>query len=203
MGSSDDNLIIRAVGGDGGALARLLQREGPEVQRGLSGGIPARWRSVLSVEDVMQETYIDAFLDIRRFVPRTDGSFRAWLRTLARHNLDQALEKLGAEKRGGTWRRIQPDGGEDSLLKFHELLRGDGSTPSRRASRKEACVRLRKAIKKLPPDYRRVVEMYDLEGRPADEVAAALSLSPGAVFMRRKRAHRRLKEIMGRRSRYM
>jgi DNA-directed RNA polymerase specialized sigma24 family protein len=45
--------------------------------------------------------------------------------------------------------------------------------------------------------------MYDLEGRPVQEVAQALGRSPGAVYMLRARAHRRLSEIMGTASRYV
>ena len=53
------------------------------------------------------------------------------------------------------------------------------------------------ALGALPPDYEKVVRMYDLEGKPVREVAAALKRSEGAVWMLRARAHERLKEIMG------
>jgi DNA-directed RNA polymerase specialized sigma24 family protein len=59
------------------------------------------------------------------------------------------------------------------------------------------------AIGKLPDVYRQVVEMYDLKGHSADEVATALGRTQGAMFMVRKRAHRLLAELMGAPSRFL
>ena len=43
--------------------------------------------------------------------------------------------------------------------------------------------------------------MYDLMGKPVAEVAAALGRSEGAVYLLRVRAHRRLADILGAKSR--
>ncbi len=77
-----------------------------------------------------------------------------------------------------------------------------GTTPSRHAARGEAHTALERAIAQLPEAYERVVRMYDLECRPAEEVAEALQRSVGAVFMLRARAHERLHEVMGDTSKY-
>ncbi len=42
--------------------------------------------------------------------------------------------------------------------------------------------------------------MYDLEGRSVEDVAGALGRTPGAAYMLRARAHRWLREILGRSS---
>jgi DNA-directed RNA polymerase specialized sigma24 family protein len=39
--------------------------------------------------------------------------------------------------------------------------------------------------------------MFDLEGRPVQQIASALQRSEGAVYMLRARAHDRLREILG------
>lgn len=203
MSTSETNLLDLAVGGDSDALARLLEQDGPEVRRRLTGEIPARWQAVLSADDVMQETYIDAFLDVSHFHPRGAGSFLAWLTTLAKRNLLDALRMLEAEKRGRGARRIEARSAAQSLLALHEQLGCTRSTPSGHAARNEARACLRQAIERLPPGYRRVVEMYDLEGLPVGDVAVALQRSPGAVFMLRSRAHRCLLEAMGTASLYL
>ena len=76
------------------------------------------------------------------------------------------------------------------------------TTPSQDAARKEALSALERVIQHLPPVYRQVVEMYDLGGHCVEEVAAAVQRSPGAVFMIRARAHRKLREMMGSTSMY-
>lgn len=203
MSSSGDNLLEQAVRGDRTALGQLLEQEGSILRQRLSGEIPARWQSVLSADDVMQQTYIDAFLGIRRFAVQGGEVFTAWLTTIAKRNLLDAVQMLEADKRGGDRHRVQPGADDDSYLALYELLGSARSTPSKHAARVEARRCLEEAILQLPPAYREVVRMYDLEGRPVEEVAAVLNRSPGAVFMLRARAHRRLKESMGTASRYL
>ena len=203
MTFAESSLLERAAGGDQDALEQLLQRDGPLVRGHLAGEIATRWQSVLSIDDVMQQTYIDAFLDVGRFEPRGDGSFAAWLTTLARRNLLDAIRMLDAEKRGGRHASGGPRSAEESLAVLSGMLGHAQSTPSRHAARNEARASLRKAIEQLPDTYRKVVQMYDLEGRPIEEVAEALKRRPGAVFMLRSRAHRYLRRTMGTASLYL
>ncbi len=145
----------------------------------------------------MQQTCADAFLDISRFIPQGEGSFARWLATLADRNLLDALRMLEADKRGGARRRIEPVAGDDSLVALYELVTATTTSPSRLAARNEAKAAIEKAVQQLPETYRHAVVMYDLQDRPIQEVAEALKRSPGAVFMLRARAHRRLAELMG------
>jgi RNA polymerase sigma-70 factor, ECF subfamily len=197
MASSGDDLLPPASSGDTRALRKLLEEHAPAVRKWLAGKIPHRWQSVLSVDDVMQQTYTDAFLDIKGFVLVGGDSFGAWLMKLAQCNLVDALRMLEAEKRGEGRRPITPPNSDDSCMSLYESLMATSSTPSRQAARDEALAALNAALEQLPDDYRHVVQMYDLEGRPVEEVARVLQRSPGAVFMIRKRAHCRLRRIIG------
>ncbi len=191
-----DPRVLLAIQGDREALGALLTECGPAVARQFANALPEKWRSVLSVDDLMQETYTDAHLDIGNFVPRLDGSFAAWLSKLARNNLYSAMEMLGRQKRGGAFHRmrlIDPDHSAVSLL---DTLGGSATTPSERAARNEAVRRLHHAVEELPSEYRTVVRLYDLEGKTAEEVATALNRSSGAMFMLRARAHRVLRESL-------
>ena len=203
MGASENELVARAVGGDESALTELLKQHGPVARQSLSKSIPRRWQSVLSADDVMQQAYTAAFCGIGRFAPRGEGAFGAWLATLAKRNLIDAIRGLEADKRGGSRQRIEPGGSDESFVGLFERLGGTATSPSRQAARKEARVCLGQALESLPETYRTLVQMYDLEGRPVQEVAQTLGRSPGAVYMLRARAHRRLSEIMGTASRYV
>src|SRR5262245_5710378 len=85
-------LLHRAVGGDEDALTKLLAEHGPRVERTLS--IARQWRSVLEPADVMQVTYLEAFLQIPRFDLRRSEPFEAWLGRIATNNLRDALRGL-------------------------------------------------------------------------------------------------------------
>lgn len=203
MNTMDEDLVARAAGGDRDALCLLLEEHGTGVRKALAGAIPKRWQSMLSIDDVMQETYTDAFLDVSDFVPRGKGSFQRWLATIAKHNLLNAIQMLEAEKRGGNRRRISSEPREDSYVSLFERLGGTTTTPSRHLARREAHTALRYAIEQLPEDYRRAVQLYDLEGRPIEELSSVLKRRPGAVFMLRARAHRALRRLLGAPSKYL
>jgi len=202
MEAPTDNLLCRAARGDQGALVALLERHGPSARRSLAGQVPKRWRSVLSEDDVMQQTFADAVGHICEFESENESAFAHWLTTIAKRTLLNAIKMLEAEKRGGTRKRLEQPASEESFVALWELLATTGSTPSMCVARREAQGALASAIEQLPEAYARVVQMYDLEGWPVHEVARALQRSPGAVFMLRARAHQRLHEIMGRTSEF-
>lgn len=196
-------LLGNAVGGDEQALTTLLEKHAPELRRRLAGAIPKRWQSLLSEDDVLQQTFVDAFRDIGRFVGDEGQAFEAWLHTLAKRNMLDGIKMLEADKRGGDRKRIERGSREESMVALYEVLGGTITTPSRKAARQEAGDALKKALESLPSSYRQVIELYDLEGRPIEEVAAALKRSSGATYMLRSRAHRLLCEVMGTESKYL
>lgn len=197
MSEADDQLlIVRAVAGDEDALAELLRAHGPAVRAQISQSIGARWQSVLDADDVMQVTYLEAFLRIERFQPRGESSFQAWLAQIARNNLRDAVDELSRMKRPQPQDRVVA-AGDDSAAALIERLGCTSTTPSRHAGRGEIAAAVGAAVARLPEDYATVVRLYDLEGRSAAEVASALGRSEGAVFMLRARAHDRLREAFG------
>lgn len=189
-------LVRAAVGGDHAALSELLARFGPPIEARLD--IHRRWRGLLEPGDVMQVTYLEAFLAIGSFQPTTPEQFPAWLRRLAEHNLGDAVRALGRRKRSppaptlttAAWATADS---RDVLL---ETLVATSSTPSRVLRRDEAHARLDAAIRRLPPDYATVIEAHDLRGCSIDAVAAQLGRSVGAVHMLRARALQRLADLL-------
>jgi RNA polymerase sigma-70 factor (ECF subfamily) len=196
LATTQDPLLATALSGDSKALADVLMRDGPIARAALRDAIAAKWQSILSMDDVMQQAYAEAVINIHRFEFRGQGSFAAWLTQLARCTLLDAIRMLEADKRGGNRGRIQPSR-DDSCANLFDMLCQTMGTPSRYAARHEAAAAIIHAVDQLPPPQKQVVEMYDLQGRPVAEVAAALGRSEGAVYLLRVRAHRRLAELMG------
>lgn len=199
-GQDEASLVAAAVAGDASALAGLLRLHGPRLREQLS--IDRRWRSILEVDDILQVTYLEAFLKITSFVAGGAGSFHAWLRRIAENNLRDAIKGLEAQKRPPPAVAQRKSGHEESTVELFELLGVYSSTPSRAAAIGEMSVALRSALKALPRDYAEVIRAYDLEGLAIAEVAARMGRSVGAVHMLRARAHDRLRELLGPSSNY-
>jgi RNA polymerase sigma-70 factor (subfamily 1) len=185
--------LIRAVGGDRDALGKLLGDFGPEIEAALH--ISAGWRGQIETADVMQITYLEAFLHICRFDPDRSEAFPAWLRRMAENNLRDAIRGLEAKKNPPPRMQLDAHGADTTMALFDVLTAGTG-TPSRAARREEVAERLRGALRRLPADYSKAIQLYDLEGKTVEEVAEAMGRSAGAVHMLRMRGHDRLKELL-------
>lgn len=201
MADAGPSLIHKAVAGDTEALAALLREHGPMVENALV--IDKIWQNVLEPADVMQVTYLEAFLRIRSFDPNGSAAFPTWLRHVAENNLRDAIRGLSRQKQPPPQNRITAANHEDSMVGLYDVLSDGTSTPSRQIGRREVCSLLEGAIANLPDDYARVIRLYDIDGRPIAEVAQSLGRSPGAVHMLRARAHDQLRVALGTASQFL
>ncbi len=202
MSEADGEKLERAINGDTAALGELLETHGPEVRGTVAASLSSVWRSSLDADDVMQVTYLEAFLRIRQFSPKGPNSFVAWLQRIAQNNLRDAVRELERVKRPDPRRRAEMPQGDESYFALLDVVGLTTSTPSRQAARGEAATAIEQAVRTLPDDYAQVIRQCDLNGFPVTEVAQTLGRSVGAVHMLRARAHERLREKLGTESRY-
>lgn len=194
MIDSEDELVNRAIGGDMSALTTLLEQNCEAVRAMLS--IDQKWASVLDPDDVLQVTFLEAFLQIGKFTAEDSGAFLGWLNRIAQNNLRDAVRELSAVKRSPLGQRIGAGGHQDSESILLANLGITTTTPSRSAASSEVRAAINNAIALLPPDYGTVVRLYDLEGKSIGDVAAAMGRTTGAVHMLRTRAHEHLRGIL-------
>ncbi len=194
---SELELIPNAIRGDRDALAELLNRYGDIVAAHLRGDINPQWRSVLDIDDVMQVTFVEAFLQISRFGGSDGSSFVSWLRRIAKNNLRDAIRALKCEKRPQPGNRVHSPAGQDSCVTLIEQIAGSTITISGKAGIREMTALLNEALRKLPSDYEIVLRLYDLEGLTGPEVADRMGRRRGAIHMLRARALVRLGELVG------
>jgi len=193
MDQDEQAVVDRAVSGDEDALANLLHEVAPQLRSKLGATMSSKWSSVLDVDDVLQVTYLEAFLRISSFQYKGRGSFAGWVSRIAENNLRDAIRELERLKRPQPQDRVVRSGDESSFA----LLEGLGftmTTPSRHAAHAEVQRAIADALSRIPDDYAEVVRFYDLEGMTAAEVGAKINRSPGAVYMLRSRALDRLRE---------
>ena len=200
MPVSDVEQLEQAVQGDADALMALLRQFGPTIRRRLD--INQAWRSKLDAADVMQVTYLEAFLRIGQLKTRDSKVFAAWLTRIAENNLRDAVRQFQRLKRPDPRRQVRSPGSDESQTALLEQIGCLSTTASRQAATKESKALLLQAVARLPETYQSVVRLYDLEGQTPQEVARALGRSVGAVHMLRARAHDRLRELLGSESRF-
>jgi RNA polymerase sigma-70 factor (ECF subfamily) len=197
-------LIEGAVAGDRTALERLLILEFGAVQRHITQQLPDWLRGAVSVEDLLQDTFAQAFRDIGQFDFRSERSLRSWLCTIADHRLQDLIRRLRRKKRGGgrvpTRLRVEAD--RSSLVDLATLLSDRGDSPSQAAARGEVVQAVHVGLASLPEDQREAVRRRYLERQDYLAAAKAMDRSPEAVRSLVYRAKHSLRDFMGRSSRW-
>lgn len=192
--NADDEVVARAVAGDASALEELLGRRGGAVAARLS--IDPRWRRAVSTEDVMQVTYLEAFLRIRTLADATAHGFDGWLTRIARNNLTDAIRALQRAKRPESRGRLTSGPEGETSRTLLARLGQEGPSAATSLGEREAIALMMDAIERLPATYAGAVRALDLEERSVAAYAEEIGRSAGAVHMLRARAHARLRDLL-------
>ena len=161
---------------NGGPFARLLESLRPDLVR--FAFWLARDRSV--AEDVVQETLIRAWKS--RAELKDSAATRPWLLTIVRREHARLYER----------KRLPTVDVDDAEVQADPALRtGDSSTAD------AGLDDLRRAILRLPDEYREPLVMQVLGGLTTQEIGKELGLTQAAVLTRLFRARNKLREIYG------
>lgn len=171
---SDFDLLDAWRAGDGKAGNELFRRHFDAVCRFFRNKVGD------GVEDLIQKTFLACVRSRDAF--RKQGSFRAYLFTIARHELYHYLQKRAREEK-----RIDPDA--QSVAHF-------GPGPSTVAARRAEQRLLLDALRKLPLNLQIALELYYWEDMSASELAAVLDLPEGTVRTRLRRARQLLEQSL-------
>lgn len=175
-------------------LQEILLARADGLRSYIDRKIPARHRSLLSADDVLQEVWIAA----HQAAPVDVRDKDRWLTALANSKLIDALRALRALKRGGGKAAIRdapsPSSSVDGLL---ARICGDLPTPSRELSIQEARNAAQVAIAGLKAETRDAVAMRYAQGLSHDVIAERMGKSKPAVNSLLFRGLRELRERMG------
>jgi RNA polymerase sigma-70 factor (ECF subfamily) len=146
--------------------------------------------------DLVQETFLEAQKDFARFHGCSEEEVRAWLRQLLLHNLANFVRRYRATAKRQLGREVEVDAGGSSAGRGGKLP-ADVLSPSGLAMAHEQAEALRRALERLPEDYRQVILLRYQEQRPFEEIARLMHRSSSAVRTLWSRAIRRLRQEMG------
>jgi RNA polymerase sigma factor (sigma-70 family) len=143
----------------------------------------ARWltRNQQNAEDVVQEAYLRAF----RFFPGfRGGDARAWLMKIVRNTCY-------------TW--LHANGPLQEAAEFDENLYPPDShvpNPEEVVLQNDNSSLVRKALQELPPRFREVLILRELEGMSYREIAEITGMPAGTVMSSLSRARDSLREVL-------
>src|SRR5438876_7034494 len=109
---SEDELAGLAVQGDESALIELLDQVSVRLHAEIARDIGPRYRGLVDADDIVQVTFMEAFLRMRSFIYAGPGSFLTWLRRIAQNNLRDAIKELERDRRPPPGKRIREPVGE-------------------------------------------------------------------------------------------
>jgi len=141
----------------------------------------ARWllRNRIDAQDVAQEAMLRAFRFFRGF---NGGDARAWLLQIVRNTCFTWLEK----HRSG-----------DLMTEFDEEIHLQPSlSPESQAIASDNRERLTRALEDLPPRFREILVLRELEGCSYKEIATITSMPIGTVMSSLARARQRLQRTL-------
>lgn len=191
-----DRVLPAARDGSSEALGQILQAYRPYLLAIAAEEMDVALQAKGGASDVVQETFLEAVRDFSHFHGVSSEQLRAWLRCLLVHR----LAKRGRHFRKSRKRKIDrecrlqellPDGAEDLPLFALD------PTPSENVLDQEQMERLRRAIERLPADYRRVVQLRYQEGLPFEAVGERMGRTATAARLLWRRALERIKHVLG------
>lgn len=181
----DLELVRRILAGERRAFEPLVRRHERRVYRVALAilGNPE------DAEEAMQDTFIRAFRHLDQF--RHESLFSSWLTRIA---VNEARRKHSARNNMSPLPDSQ--GGEDSFTpsRLHAW-----ENPENLYGRQELRSIIEDAIHSLPPIYREVFVLRDLEGMSGGEAADVLGIAVPALKSRLLRARLMMRESLARR----
>lgn len=185
MPSPDDHpdvLLARLRQGDGSALGPLLEIYRNYLSLFARVQIGDRMRAKVDVEDLVQETFMEAHRGIVAFRGATVGEFLAWLRRIVVAVLANQIRRYyGTKRRDVRLEQSLAAAADASWCKIDGGLVDPGTSPSQHASKREQGVLLADALAALPGDYREVIILRQLEDLPFPEVARRMGRTVDSV----------------------
>jgi len=172
---SEQELISRAKAGDTRAFEELMRRnQGKIYNLGMK-----LLRNREDAADLLQETFIKAYESLPKFEEKS--SFSTWIYRIA---VNFALMKLRRDRR----RKVSFDElKEAEAISDRKTILNWASSPQAHLKNTELRAIIDDAIASLPPKYRTVFLLHDIEDVPIARVGEILSLSVPAV---KSRVHR-------------
>lgn len=178
----EGELVSRVLGGETQAYHALIRPYEQKVFRMLKMML----RNDADAEDASQETFLKAYRNLGKL--RDSGRFGPWLMQIAVNTARVRIRDRHRDQQ----EPLEGEAGSDSDAPRQFADWSD--LPSEALEKKEFRRAVAAAMESLPPHYREVIVLADVEGMPAAEICQTLDLTLDTVKMRLHRARMRIQE---------
>ena len=173
-------IVRKVLGGDANAFETLVL----EYEKNVYNIALRMTGNSEDAADMTQEAFIKAYNSLQSF--RGDSKFSVWLYRIVSN---VCLDFLRSKNRRPTVSlSVEDDDGEDAQLDVAD----ESQSPELLLDRKLTRESVRRGLDSLPPDYRQILLLREIQGLSYDEIAQALGLEVGTVKSRIFRARKRL-----------
>lgn len=173
-------IVRKVLGGDANAFETLVL----EYEKNVYNIALRMTGNSEDAADMTQEAFIKAYNSLQSF--RGDSKFSVWLYRIVSN---VCLDFLRSKNRRPTVSlSVEDDDGEDAQLDVAD----ESQSPEHLLDRKLTRESVRRGLDSLPPDYRQILLLREIQGLSYDEIAQALGLEVGTVKSRIFRARKRL-----------
>ncbi len=175
-------LLANAKSGNQDSLLELVLQYQSPLASFVEKQLGQHLANVMSEEDVLQETFVQALKSIVNFHGTNQLGFVAWLKAIATNRIRDAARKAASVKRGGGMNQvINREQTETRAFDLINELSGDGYTPSFFAARHEAVNALNAALVVLPEEQREAIRLHCFEKFTLDQTAKQMNRSKDSV----------------------
>lgn len=173
-------IVRKVLQGDVNAFEKLVT----EYEKGVYAIAQRMTANPEDAADMTQETFIKAYNSLQSF--RGDSKFSVWLYRIASN---VCLDFLRSRSRKPTVSlSVEDDEGEETELDVAD----ESQSPELLLERGLTRDAVRRGLQALPPDYRQILLLREIQGLSYEEIADALRIEVGTVKSRIFRARKRL-----------
>jgi RNA polymerase sigma-70 factor (ECF subfamily) len=176
-----EQLLEAARAGKGEALGTALERYRNYLTLLARLRIGRQLQGKVDAADLVQETFLEAHRSFRRFRGNSARTFAAWLRRILAGNLAHLVRRYCSQGRNINLEQELEQELDASSELLEKGLAAVQPSPSEGAARREQAVILADALERLPPDYRDVIVLRQIESLSFAEVARRLGRSEDSV----------------------
>jgi RNA polymerase sigma-70 factor (ECF subfamily) len=178
---SDLELVKRAQQGNSDAFAALFYAHKPRIY-----SVCLRMtNNTAEAEDLTQDAFLQAFRKLSTF--RGDSALSTWLYRIAVNTVLMHFRKKAL-------RQISLD---EPCNQDARLVRREYGSKDDRLTGSVDRIALTRAIKELPPGYRTIFLLHEVEGYEHQEIAQLLDCSVGNSKSQLHKAKLRIRELLG------
>jgi RNA polymerase sigma-70 factor (ECF subfamily) len=170
-------------------LQRMLEANAARLLDFINRKMPPDIRRSVEAQDVLQDTFFEAFQRIGQFSADGEEAAFRWLVTIARHRILAIIRSQRSAKRGGRLGRIEENGDVVALLQDLAIY---SRTPSLSAMSHEVAAAVQRSISKIEAPFREIIHLRFVEGLSHRESAARLGSTENAIGVL---CHRALKAL--------